>query len=556
MALPRWRSSRVNTTPMGLQEYRRKRDFRVTAEPKPLAGKTRGEARLFVIQKHAASRLHYDFRLEMGGVLKSWAVPKGPPYAKGEKHLAVHVEDHPIDYAEFEGIIPQGQYGGGTVMVWDIGTYQPLGDDAEAYMAEKGVLHLELQGRKLIGEWTLIRTGQPEANGQENWLWLKSGEGVKPITNQLDNQSALTGRTMAQIATDPKPATWNSPRPAQKKRPNQPPPALKFIEPMQAKAADVPPPPGEGWIYELKFDGYRALALVQDGAAQLVSRNQLSLTNKFPALADALAELDVSSAMIDGEIVALDPEGRSSFQLLQAYALDEEKPPLYYYAFDLLSLDGTDWRARPLHERKARLQALLVNAPEAIRLSANIEGDPAQLLQAVQARGLEGIVAKRAASRYEPGRRSGSWLKLKVQHEQEFVIGGYTEPQGARRYFGALIIGVYEKRVLQFVTKLGTGFSQKMLANLWAEFQPLRRDDCPFGNLPTQRKGQWGQGITRREMAKCTWLDPKLVCQVRFTEWTRADGLRHPAFLGMRLDKAPRTVGREASSFAKTQTRN
>jgi bifunctional non-homologous end joining protein LigD len=534
---------------MGLREYERKRDFSRTAEPKGGRKKRNSKALRYVIQKHNASRLHYDFRLEMEGVLKSWAVPKGVPFEQGEKHLAVFVEDHPLDYAAFEGTIPKGQYGGGTVMVWDTGTYESLGGDPLEDL-KSGKLHIELHGKKLRGEWTLIRIRRGESGNE--WLLLKSGESMQPLSKKADDSSALTGRTMARIASE-NDAQWESNRSEPSRRKSGTEPRTRagakaeFVEPMKAKLVDSPPH-GSGWIYELKFDGFRALAVKEGRSLTLLSRNEKPLTAKFPELLPALTALPWKSGIIDGEIVALDPHGRSSFQLLQAHDMGDERPPICYYAFDLLNLDGADLRGLPLVERKAALEKLLAGADDEVRYSASIEGDAAKLIAEVRNRGLEGIIGKKRDSSYEAGRRSGAWVKLKVTNEQEFVIGGYTAPQGSRKYFGALLVGVYENEKLQFTAKVGTGYSDKLLRELHRKFQPLVIESCPFVNLPTQRSGRWGQGITRAEMKRCTWLRPQLVAQVRFTEWTRDAGLRHPAFLGLREDKAAREVVRERAA--------
>lgn len=555
---------------MGLREYKAKRDFTRTAEPPPVK-KTTGTKRMFVIQKHDASRLHYDFRLEMDGVLKSWAVPKGVPAAKGDKRLAVHVEDHPMDYAKFEGIIPAGQYGGGTVMVWDLGTYEVFGENP-ARDVEKGKLHFVLRGTKLDGEWALVKITRSE---KDEWLLIKSGADMKPISAKRDDQSVLSKRSMKQIAAA-RDAEWQSNRAEEKSGKQElrkriqeklkaqettppklkssrkseiesrkfktfPPTKPKFVEPMKAKLAETPPASGD-WLYELKFDGFRALAIKNGSDVELISRNEKSLTRKFPDVARAVAELHPDAAVFDGEIVALDDQGRSSFQLLQAYELNEERPPICYYVFDLPILEGHDLRKLPLAERKAALRSE-VEDNDVIRFSSNIEGDPQKLLAEVKKRGLEGIIGKRKDSVYESGSRSGAWIKLKALNEQEFVIGGYTAPQGARKFFGALVVGFYEKDKLMFAAKVGTGFSDKLLRELHKTFQPLRRDNCPFVNLPT--KSSTRNGISRAEMRRCTWVEPKLVAQVRFTEWTRDAGLRHPAFLGLREDKSARDVVRE-----------
>ncbi len=518
--------------PAKLGAYRAKRDFEQTQEPR--GGDRAAKGNRFVIQKHDASRLHYDFRLEVDGVLKSWAVPKGIPTKKGEKHLAVHVEDHPIEYINFEGIIPKGQYGGGTVMVWDEGTFESLGGNAQDDL-DAGKLHFVLHGKKLKGEWTLIRT-RNGSNDKEDWLLLKSGEDTAPISQKRDDQSSVSGRTMAGIARKPK-AEWRSGREEATVK-------LKFVEPMKATLISKPPTHGD-WAYELKFDGYRALALKSGNVVQLFSRNAKDFTKRFAEIAEAVGKISARSAILDGEIVALDEEGRSSFQLLQALEMGEERPPLAYYVFDLLHLNGKDLTTQPLSERREQLSALLHDAPEPIRESAEIRGDPKKLLDEVRKHGLEGIIGKERDSVYEIGRRSHAWIKLKCVAEQELVIGGYTKPEGARSHFGALVVGYYKGSKLQFAGKVGTGFNQTVLKSLHAKMDRLRRDDCPFANLPEKKQGRWSQNITPREMKLCTWIEPKLVCQVRFTEWTQDDKLRHPSFLGLREDKEASEVVRE-----------
>jgi len=317
----------------------------------------------------------------------------------------------------------------------------------------------------------------------------------------------------------------------------------RFIPPMKAKLV-AQPPPGD-WLYELKWDGYRAIGIKAADEAILLSRNQNDLTEKFPAIADALKKLPCRDAILDGEIVALDPQGRSQFQLLQDYQLHVSRPPLAWYVFDLLSLDGKNLTQLPLTDRKARLATLLKNAPAPIHQSSPLNGAYKTLLAQVRKHHLEGLVAKRPASKYEPARRSGAWIKIKILNQQEFVIGGFTPPAGSRKYFGALLVGYYQGKKLLYTSRVGTGYSAAVLRALHDRMQPLHTEKCPFANLPTQRPGRWGQGITRSEMAKCTWLKPRLVCEVRFTEWTRDAGLRHPAFLGLREDKPPAEVVRE-----------
>jgi bifunctional non-homologous end joining protein LigD len=569
---------------MGLTEYKRKRNFGTTAEPKggkPLPKAVKGASR-FVIQKHDATRLHYDFRLEMDGVLKSWAVPKGLPWKPGEKHLAVEVEDHPVEYATFEGTIPKGQYGGGTVMLWDRGKYYVYGEQPLKALKE-GRLHLVLDGEKAKGEWALIRIRSNDA--KTPWLLLKAGASIKPLSKKRDDESVKTGRTMKQIAADHD-AEWQSNRrddddssaasklksrisQALKKKDEEKPekatrrnapavneftkavrkldlPAAKprFVEPMKPRLLESPPTVGD-WIYELKFDGIRALAIKKDGKISLMSRNQNELGKRYPEIVTAIKELPVGECVLDGEIVALDKKGRSSFQLLQSLEMEGRKSPVYYYLFDLLQAEGKSFMTLPIQQRKDLLAAIREGTGDPIRYSDEIRGNPETLLREIKRMGLEGIVGKQRASIYEPGRRSGAWIKLKSLNEQEFVIGGYTPPAGARKYFGALLVGYYGSGKLHFAGKVGTGFNAKLLASLYKQFQTEKRPDCPFVDLPSKQGGQWVQGITPGEMRKCTWVNPVFVCQVKFAEWTRDRKLRQPVFLGLRADKEAKEVVRE-----------
>jgi bifunctional non-homologous end joining protein LigD len=379
---------------MSLREYARKRNFEQTSEPTDRSRTRKSKKPRFVIQKHAATRLHYDFRLEMDGTLKSWAVPRGIPLKKGEKRLAVHVEDHPIAYADFEGTIPKGQYGGGTVMIWDYGTYE-LSERYPNKTLESGQLHFVLHGKKLEGEWGLVRLKSSE---KDEWLLIKAGSDADPISEALDDASAVSQHSMAEIAqTD---ATWES-RPAKNKKRRRRGPGLvempKFMEPMLAKP--VTTPPAGDWSYELKFDGYRAIALKGGDQVRLLSRNEKDLGKKFSAVTQAVSELDCRDAVIDGEIVALDENGRPSFQLLQAYEKGEERPPLFYYAYDLLQLNGQDLRARPLTERKGLLKELLEDGPETIRYSMPFDAELEDLLEQARSFGLEGLIGKQSDSR-------------------------------------------------------------------------------------------------------------------------------------------------------------
>jgi bifunctional non-homologous end joining protein LigD len=544
---------------MSLREYHRKRDFTKTAEPEG-GGEKRHAKKRFVIQKHDASRLHYDFRLELHGTLVSWAVPKGLPLTKGEKHLAVKVEDHPISYIDFEGTIPKGQYGGGTVQVWDKGTYEVQQTDNAAKELEKGKLHFTLHGAKLNGEWYLVRL-----RDEDQWLIINACEDHKKLGKAREEKSAASGKTLAQIAKGDR--VWNSkrsggdsngelksaaspskkkialsrPKPVAKKRASGK--KAKFIVPMMARLLAAPPP-GD-WQYEIKFDGFRALAYKDGDAVEVLSRNNHDLAEKFPEVAETIPSLRAEEAIVDGEIVALDEDGRSSFQLLQAYALGQEKPPLCYYVFDLLSLDGKSVRDLPLEERRKKLEAILPRKQDVIRYSSSLGSDAPALLKKAAKLGLEGLIGKRAGSLYEAGKRTGTWIKLKLVKEQEFVIGGYTDPGGSRKHFGALLVGVHQKGKLVYAGKVGTGFNEALLKELSRRFKPLATEVCPFSDLPERRQGRYGQSITASQMKKCHWLKPSLVCQLKFTEWTDDGRLRHPAFMGMREDKSAKDVIRE-----------
>jgi len=577
---------------MGLKKYKAKRDFLRTAEPKggkPLPKQVRGASR-FIIQKHDARRLHYDFRLQMEGVLKSWAVPKGLPWQQGEKHLAVEVEDHPLEYETFEGVIPEGQYGGGTVMVWDRGAYYVYGEQPLKSLRE-GKLHLVLAGEKAKGEWTLVRIRGRD--GEKNqWLILKTGASVKPPSKKLEDQSVKTSRTMKQIAEE-RDAEWESDREekdtsarstlkarikaALKKKDQEevetdkagpvqtragrrnkeetkvdgqlgrlslPKAKPQFVEPMKARLVDEAPGHGD-WLYELKFDGIRAIAVKNNSKASLISRNGNKLDARFPEIAEAVKNLPVGDCVIDGEVVALDEKGRSSFQLLQALEMEGRKAPLRFYVFDLLELDGKSLLGLPLEQRKQVLATLCENVGDPIRYSGEISGDVKSLVAEVQRRGLEGLIGKQRNSVYEAGRRSGAWIKLKCVNEQEFVIGGYTPPGDSRKYFGAILVGYYDGGKLKFAGKVGSGFTAKSLSILHKKFREEEREDCPFVDLPSKQGGAWVQGITPSMMKKMHWVNPKFVAEIKFAEWTRDGKLRQPVFLGMREDKNPREIARE-----------
>ena len=546
---------------MSLIEYKRKRKFSKTPEPTGAVKPRKAKALSFVIQKHDATRLHYDFRLELDGVLKSWAVPKGIPTTRGEKRLAMHVEDHPMDYGGFEGTIPEGNYGAGTVMLWDRGTYEMVtGRPADGYRA--GKLHIRMSGEKLKGEWTLVR--MRGESGKQPWLLIKSGEDAKPISARRDDRSVLSGKTMKQLAAgggrvwqsdreSSRKTSTRTPKPkSQTKTPRKtralaalnklPREQAAYVSPMKALLVRNPPP-RDGWTFEIKWDGYRAIAVKSGGEVRLFSRRHRDITPDFETVASAVEKLPVKNAVIDGEVVALDDKGRPSFQLLQNFRHTHAARGLHlvYYVFDLLNLEGRNLKHLPLEQRRQFLETIVAEAEVPIRLSRSLDGDPEDLVEQASANNIEGIIAKRRQSIYEPDRRSGSWLKVKTVTEQEFVIGGFTEPKGSRSHFGALLVGCYQGAQLMFASKVGTGFSTDTLHALHKRFQKLETRVCPFVNLPT--KGP--NGLSRAEMRRCTWMLPALVCQVRFTEWTSDGGLRHPVFLGLRDDKRPHDVHRE-----------
>ena len=616
---------------MSLEEYKRKRRFEETPEPPPKLEKKSHHR--FVVQKHRATRLHYDFRLEMDGVLKSWAVPRGPSLDPADKRLAMQVEDHPVSYFDFEGIIPEGNYGAGTVMVWDVGTWEPLspvpvkgkfvpGSDGEAReMLKKGDLKIRLHGKKLNGDFGLIhiRSRRPGSKGNE-WLLIKKQDNdvVEGYNIEDDDKSALTGRTMAKIAGDQDSAEWKS-RPASRGKLKAPwlaetlakldkkkktaeaandaeakgtsrskavkktsaaaastksraaaPAATILRAKKEAKKKDKPAPsadlisqfPGArkaampasihpmlatsvekpfddpAWLFEIKWDGYRAVAFIREGEVRLVSRNQNDLTAQYPELHELPKFIKAESAVLDGEIVALDEAGRSSFSLMQQRTgirhggrrtAARGDIPVLYYAFDLLYLDGYDLRRVPLERRKEAL-ATVVESDGPVRYSDHFD-QGVQLFAAAKQKGLEGILAKRRDSLYEE-RRSSQWLKIKITQTVDCVVGGYTDPEGSRQYFGSIVLGLYDaKGNLIHVGQAGSGFDQKTLAEVWRLLKPLATDRSPFhGKVEALRSVHW--------------LKPKLVAEIKFSDWTHetAGGgmkLRAPVFLRLRDDKDP-----------------
>ena len=532
-----------------LREYGAKRDFTKTTEPAPTLPRrsAQGSRRRFVVQKHAASHLHYDLRLEMHDVLKSWAVPKGLPLKKGETHSAFETEDHPLEYLQFEGTIPEDEYGAGTIMVWDIGTYE---------VAEgnywNGRLSIFLKGKKLNGGWSLRRLELE--NEKTKWLIDKIDRDAKPISAKREAQSALTGRTLEEIAREDanvrgarSPRTQfaaASPRTSSKKTKTKSAARAHarfphFVPPMKATAV-TKLPEGDEWIYEIKWDGYRALAAKAGDDVRLLSLKNRSLTPDFPAVVEAAREVTAGSALIDGEIVAIDQQGCPSFQMLQNRASLGRDWAIVYYAFDLLELDGVDWKKRPLEQRKAKLREI-VNGTN-VRYNGELSGSVAVVLQTVKDAGLEGVVAKDRQSRYRAGSRVTSWLKLKLTKTQEFAIGGYKPNAGS---FQSILAGYYQDSELIFAGKVRQGFNPASRTRLLEAMRPLLAHKCPFANLPTSKKSHFGEGITAEEMSELCWLKPKVVAQISFTEWTNYGLLRHATFEGLRDDKDPREVRRE-----------
>jgi bifunctional non-homologous end joining protein LigD len=521
--------------PGSLERYHKKRDFTKTPEPSGRKGKAapaKGRRKMrFVVQMHRATRLHYDFRLEADGVLASWAVPKGPTLVSGDRRLAMHVEDHPLDYRDFEGNIPAGQYGAGSVIVWDRGTYSLVeGDDPAAEIAA-GKIKFILHGKKLRGEFTLVKIKAREDESGEPWLLIKDRDEYSDAKYDPAKhpESVKSGKTLADIAADKRAPTWQSKptarhaaarRRSSVQRDPLPHPKALMLATLVDEPFDDP-----DWLFEIKWDGYRALCTVDDGKLSLVSRNGLDMLARFPDLAALSTAFASVPVMVDGEIVSLDARGRSSFQRLQE---SQKKPAgLTYAAFDLLYADGTDLRLKPLEERKALLERL-IHDDGVVLYSKHVVEQGKALFENARKRGLEGIIGKKRSSTYQE-RRSRDWVKIKTGYEQEFVVGGWTDPKGSRRGFGALLLGVYQKGALRYVGSVGTGFSTKLLTELSARLRKMERKTSPFANDVDVRP-------------RPHWTSPELVVEVRFSEWTRDGYLRQPAYLGLRPDKSAREV--------------
>ncbi len=542
---------------MGLQQYRAKRDLKRTPEPAGTKSKKARSSLIFVVQRHKASHLHYDFRLEVRGVLKSWAVPKGPSMAPVDKRLAMMVEDHPYDYKDFAGVIPEGNYGAGIVEIWDHGTYEPLemraGEDPESMlvrMIHKGSVKIRLKGRKLKGEFALVRF-----HGQEkSWLLIKHrdahaveeynsedetpknspinkalaargkarGRKVKPPSGTKSTQSASVSTSAAPTAVlaSPKRFTLRGMGSAAK--------VADPIKPMLA-SHDIPAFNDADWIFEIKWDGYRAIAETGGKTVRLYSRNGLSFLEAYPDVAAELRTMK-HKMVLDGEIVALNDKGRPEFQLLQHAAL-EPSTHLVYYIFDLLELNGNDVTGLPLLQRKELLRKALKDGAH-VRYCDHMEKRGEDFFRKAVEQDLEGIIGKRSDSTYAKGVRSKSWVKIKNHKGQEAVIGGYTAPRNGRKHFGALLLGVYDKGKLVYTGHTGTGFDDRTLDELMAAMKPLVRATSPFSEMVDANMPP-------------VWVAPKLVCNIKFSEWTRDGHMRHPVFMGLRTDKSAREVSKE-----------
>jgi len=532
--------------PRHLADYRRKRDFTQTQEPagaRRKADERRGNsdsgALHFVIQKHDATRLHYDFRLELDGTLKSWAIPKGPSLDPHDKRLAVHVEDHPLDYADFEGHIPEGQYGGGDVIVWDRGTWHPHGDPRKAY--REGKLKFDLDGEKLHGAWALVRTHLRASGKQpkEQWLLIKERDAQVRAASDYDITRALpgsviSGKHVGEDAEDTSPTSVQPPAGAV-------PAALpRTLEPQLATLVDAAPAHGE-WDYEVKFDGYRILARIDGNTIRLFSRNGRDWTAKLPRQARTLHALGLREAWLDGEVVVMGERGVPDFQALQNAFETAHAEHIVYYLFDVPFCNGMDLRNVPLRERRALLQRILEAAPgdldrDAVQFSGTFHAAPEDLLASACSMSLEGVIGKRADAPYRAG-RSPAWIKLKCGQRQEFVIGGYSAPKGSRSGFGALLLGVYDNTgTLRYAGRVGSGFNETSLNALHHELSGLAIDSPPFANPP--------MGADARDVQ---WVKPERVAEIAFAEWTREGIVRQAVFQGLRDDKPARSIVRETA---------
>ncbi len=513
--------------PRSLAEYQRKRDFSKTPEPKGTP-EPRGQNR-FVVQKHWATRLHYDFRLEMDGVLVSWAIPKGPTLNPAEKRLAAHVEDHPVSYYDFEGTIPKGEYGGGTVMIWDWGTFE-LEESTPAESLHRGEVKFRLKGVRLCGRYAVVRT-----RSEKDWLLIKKKDECADSSFDIEKftASVKTGRTKEEIEQG-KDAVWSSRREegqgglinlanAEKG------PMPKSLDPMKAELYEKPFD-DERWLFEVKWDGIRLVSFIDDGKVRLQTRAGRWVDDEYPQLHAIAGLVSARQAILDGEIVALDEEGRPSFQLLQNRGTEEH--PMQYVVFDIVYLDGQRLFKVPLEDRK-RLLRNVMRDTSLLKFSEHVVGEGTAFFKAAKEKRLEGIVAKRRDSPYQPGARSGAWRKIKAILQQEVIVGGFTAPRNSRKHFGALLVGVYEADEFVYTGHVGGGFDERTLAEIAKLMKPLIVKSPPFSGPPPHAN------------EKPTWVKPELVVEVKFAEWTRDGVMRQPVFLGLRDDVDPREVRRE-----------
>jgi bifunctional non-homologous end joining protein LigD len=546
-----------------LDTYRKKRNFKSTSEPEGATPTSGGNS--FVIQKHDATRLHYDFRLEMDGVLKSWAVTKGPSLFPGEKRLAVHVEDHPLEYGDFEGTIPKGEYGGGTVIVWDRGTWKPIYDAAKGY--KKGHLEFELEGEKLGGHWHLVRMHGKPGERRENWLLIKGEDAAARPAGAPDileerPESIKTGRLLAEVAGEA--PGWSSksgkispkkapvPRKAKAKSPEDSDPeaaaptidaaSLKgataaplpdFIEPSLATLVAAPPV-GKRWIHEVKFDGYRLQARIEAGRVKLLTRSGLDWTKKFgKPVVEALQGLPIGTALIDGELVVENGAGASDFSALQADLSEGRSDRFSFYAFDLMHLDGYDLRQVPLFRRKEVLEQVIGLDAAPLRYSGHFDENGGLVLRHACRLSLEGVISKVRDASYQPG-RGKSWVKSKCSSRQEFVIGGYVPSSTSRKAIGSLVLGLYDEDRLEHVGRVGTGFSGTVAEDLFKRLERVKTTASPFDGK-----------LTSEESRLVRYVRPELVAEVEFRAWTADGHLRHASFRGLREDKPAREIVRE-----------
>lgn len=519
---------------MALTSYHSKRRFEHTPEPKGKVARGKNTRLRFVVQKHAASHLHYDFRLELDGVLKSWAVPKGPSLNPKDKRLAMMVEDHPFEYRTFEGVIPVGNYGAGTVMVWDDGWYAPIGTGTRREQEEKirnglvkGHLAIVLHGKKLTGAYDLILMRGKGKDGR-TWLLVKKDDdsaSSEDITQE--GSSAASGKTMDEIARQD---TVSERLHAYDMGDAPAAPMPTKINPMLATLVDQPFD-RDGWLFEMKIDGYRAIAQKKHESAVLYSRKQNEFTDMYPELAHDVRRL-THDVVLDGEIAVLDEQGVPQFQLLQQF-LEDKKGTLVYYAFDVLWVDGRDVRMLPLIKRKALLRHIIPGNSR-IRYVDYIVRDGRAFFAAAENIGLEGVIAKDGRSVYATGMRSHSWLKIKTEQHQEAIICGFTKPRGTRKQFGALVLGIYKRQVLTYIGHTGGGFTDSLLEEVYKILVPLAQKKSPFAVAP-------------KTNMPVTWVKPVRVCEVKFSGWTEGGHMRHPVFIGLRDDKDPKDIGKETA---------